>query len=86
MPMIWIPDHGDKEESGNSSIFLERKPFPSVFPSMRNTFGKVSSEYGAAWLARSSGGREVAGSNPAIPTIFPLFITNPYVSYEDIGA
>ena len=26
------------------------------------------SGYGAAWLARPSGGRKVAGSNPASPT------------------
>ena len=33
------------------------------FPSER-----ASSGYGAAWLARPSGGRKVAGSNPASPT------------------
>ena len=28
----------------------------------------VTTGYGAVWLARASGGREAAGSNPVIPT------------------
>lgn len=45
-------------------------PLPDRFPFADVLFSPIrnASGYGAAWLARSSGGREVAGSNPASPT------------------
>jgi hypothetical protein len=37
---------------------------PSLFDSVPG--------YGAAWLARFTGGEEVVGSNPATPTMFDV--------------